>query len=113
MNELGIEQLKKDLSVIAKVSGSVDRALADGKIDMMEGIGIAKDALGFFGVVRNLKAAKEELKNLTAEEKAELTVHFGKEFDLRNDAAEVVVETVVEIALGFINLAETRETEAA
>ncbi|MGD9930154.1 MAG: hypothetical protein AB7U05_09050 [Mangrovibacterium sp.] len=111
-NQVGIEQLKKNLAVIAKTTGTVDAALADGKIDTMEAIGIAKDALGFFGVVRNLKEAKAELADLTTAEKTELVAHFRQEFDLKNDMAEMVVETVVEIALGFIKLAETREQAA-
>ncbi|MHA7109256.1 hypothetical protein ACRTDU_03970 [Sunxiuqinia elliptica] len=106
MEKLGIEVLKKNLTVIATVSGSVDRALEDGKVDVMEGIGIAKDSLGFFSVIKNLKPAKEELQDLSATEKQELVSHFEKEFDLRNDTAEMVVETVVEIALGFIKLKE-------
>lgn len=105
---LGIDQLKKDLTVIARVSGTVDKALADGKVDMFEGIGIAKEAIGFFGVVRNLKQAGDELQDLTGDEKTELVEHFKQEFDLKNDAAELMVETVVEIAVGFIKLSEAQ-----
>lgn len=108
MEKLGIEVLKKDLVVIAKVSGTVDKALEDGHIETLEAISIAKDSLGFFSVIKNLKLAKQELKDLSETEKSELVEHFKQEFDLRNDMAEMVVETVVEIAIGFIKLSEAR-----
>ena len=102
----GIEILKKDFTVIAKVSGTVDLALADGEVDLMEGINIAKDSLGFFGVIRNIKEAKNEVKDLTKNERNAIVEHFKAEFDLQNDVAEMVVESVVEIVLGFIKLQE-------
>ncbi len=108
MEKLGIEVLKKNLATVAKVSGTVDSAMSDGKVDMVEWIGIAKDSLGFFGVIRSLKEAKAELLDLSQVEKAELVDHFKKEFDLLNEMAETVVETVVEIALGFIKLREAQ-----
>lgn len=107
--ELGIEVLKKDMLVVAKISGTIEDALEDSRISPIEGVLIAKDALGFFGVIKNWSKAQAELKNLSDQERVTLVNHFQTNFDLENDTAEYIVETVVEIMLGFVKLSEKKE----
>lgn len=100
--EIGIKQLKKSLTVLAKITGAIDKALEDGKVNIAEGIGIAFKAVDLIGVIKNLKQARAELADLTEPEASELTEHFAKEFDLLNDEAEQMVEVVIDLALQIV-----------
>ena len=97
-----IVQLKKDFLVLAKLANAVDKALEDGKINVAEGVGLGFKALDLIGVVKNLKAAKEEIIDLTEEEITELTESFATEFDIANDKAEEIVETIIGLALSVL-----------
>lgn len=99
MAQAGIERLKKDLTILGKLVKTVDKALEDGKVNLVEGIGIAFKVADLIKVAKTFKEAKHELLDLTAEESIELENHFRQEFDLRNDQAEMVVEMMVELAL--------------
>ena len=100
--KIGIEQLKKSLTVLAKVTGAIDKALEDGKVNIAEGIGIAFKAVDLIGVIKNLKQARAELADLSELEIVELTEHFSTEFDLRNEEAEQMVEVILELALQIV-----------
>lgn len=97
--QTGIETLKKDLTILAKLVKSVDAALEDGKISLAEGIGAAFKAIDLISVIKSLKDARQEVADLTQAEMIELAEHFKKEFDLRNEKAEEMAETIVELAL--------------
>ena len=96
------EQLKKDLLVIAKIVNLVDNALEDGKVNVAEGVGLAFKAIDLIGVIKNFKQAQEELMDLTSDEVPEIVEAFKQEFDIDNDKAEEVVETVIELALNLV-----------
>lgn len=100
---VGIDVLKKDLIVLAKLANAIDSALEDDKVSAGETIKIAFKAVELIGVVKSLKAAKAEIVDLTEEEVAELYAEFVKEFDLTDDAAEEAVETLLQLALNIIN----------
>lgn len=95
----GTEQLEKSLVVLAKVVRAVDGALEDGKITTAEWIGVAFKSVDLIGVIKNLKEAQEELFDLAEGEIERLIEVFKKEFDLNDDKAEEIVETIVELAL--------------
>jgi len=98
----GIERITKTLVTLAKIAEGVEDALADDKISAGEGLKIAFDALGLISVVKNLKEIKEELFALTEEDIVTISVAFQQDFDLDNDAAEEIVETILELALNVI-----------
>ena len=95
----GTEQLEKSLVVLAKVVKAVDGALEDGKITTAEWIGVAFKAVDLIGVIKNLKEAQEELFDLAEGEIEHLIEVFKKEFDLNDDKAEEIVESIVELSL--------------
>lgn len=101
MEQVGIQKLKQDVTTVCKVIGTTDKALEDGKISLFEGVGIAKDAIGLIAVARGWKESKKEIEDLSPAEKQELTAHIEKEFDLRNDAAERMVETGLQLIISL------------
>jgi len=98
---MGIDVLKKDTVIVCKVIGTTDKALSDGKVNLTEGIMIAKDAIGLISVARNWQNAKSEIKDLSNVEKIELLSYVAQEFDLRNDVAEKWVETALEVIVSL------------
>ena len=106
MNKQGIETLKKNITVAAKLIEAIDLALEDGKISAGEAIGAAFKAVPLIGVVKNIKEAKNEIADLTAVEVAELNAHFAKEFNLRNDKAEAMVEMVISLLFQLVDSTE-------
>jgi len=94
---IGIEVLKNDIVILAKLIKKVDVALDDNKVSFSEAIGLAFELPGLFKVVKSYKDVVEELKDLTPDEVEELNVHFANEFDIANDAAEEVVEQVLSL----------------
>lgn len=101
MNNYGNETLKKDVSIVCRVIGTVDKALEDGKVNLIEGIGIARDAVGLISVAKTWKDAKNELSELSTSEKSDLISHIEKEFELRNDVAEKFVETALQVIISL------------
>lgn len=99
MDKIGIDRLKKNFTVIAKLVKAVDSALEDGKVNIAESVGIAFKAVDLIGVVKNLAEAKTELAHLEAQEMTELVAHFREVFELRSKDAEQMVETIMELAL--------------
>lgn len=99
MEKIGINELKTSLTAIAMVVKTIDEAAEDKKVNVVEGVKIALKGLSLIKVVKNLKTAKTELLNLDGAEKAELKQHFEKVFELRNDEAEKMVESLVALAI--------------
>ena len=92
---IGIDVLKGDLVVIAKIINKVDGALVDDKITWAEWAGLAVETPRLFKIAKTYKMAVEELKDLTAVEINELVEAFIAEFDIANDVAEQKVEQVL------------------
>ena len=99
-----MENLKNALLTIIETGETTVEDLEDGKISISEGMAITWKAIGFVKVVKNFKAIKEEYLNLDDAQKEELVQWFNEEFDIADDNAEEIVETVFEslIKLGGI-----------
>jgi len=100
----GTEETKDVLALGLSLGMAVDKSLADGKIDW-------SDAANLVDVVRTAPAAisgitnvPNELKDLSAEEKAELMAWSKAEFDLRDDGLEATVEAGLGVGLAIANL---------
>ena len=94
---VGIDVLKGDLLVIAKIINKVDGALVDDKISWAEWTGLAIETPKLFKIAKSYKEAVEELKDVTGAEITELSEAFAAEFDLANDVAEQRVEQVLSV----------------
>lgn len=110
---VGIDVLKENVVDIALIIKKVDLALEDDKISFSEAIGLAMQLPKLFRIIKSYNDAVEELKDLDEEEVIELNEHFAKEFDLRNDKAEEMVEqilgVIVVIAASFLKSKELPE----
>ena len=92
---VGIDVLKGDLLVIAKIINKVDGALVDDKISWAEWAGLAIETPKLFKIAKSYKEAVTELKDLTDAEITELVDAFAAEFNITNDAAEEKIEQVL------------------
>lgn len=93
------KNVKEVLIFLGGLYMAFETANADGKLDWTDVptfIGPAKDA---FAAVNDVKLCLTEIKNLTAEDKAELCTWFEGEFDIANDKVEKIVENGLESAL--------------
>ena len=101
---VGIDVLKNDIVLIAKLVKKVDLALEDDKVSFTESIALAFEIPNLFKVVKGYKEAVAELKDLDTNEVNELNTHFATEFDITNDKAEEVVEQILSL---IVTLAST------
>lgn len=95
------KQIEKDLVVLGKIVKVVDEALEDKHVSTAEIIKIAFKSIDVIGVVKSLSQAKEEFQKMSEEDVSRIIEVFKKEFDLRNDKAEELVESVIAIGVGI------------
>ena len=106
--ETGIEKIKEALNTCIEVGTKIDQALVDdGKISIVEGIGIGIKALKFIQVAKNIKEIKAEFFDLDENEKTELKLFVAAKLELSNKEAEMWIEkafdTLLEIYGFFFN----------
>lgn len=94
-----MENIKKVLAFAFALGEAVDAARADGQIDYKDLPLLLDPVLKLGAAVDAAKLAAEELKNLTAEERAELDAWAQAEFDISNDELEVKIEKGLALAL--------------
>jgi len=99
-----MESLKDALETVISIVEKSDDALADGKISIGEGVGIAMSALGLIKAVKNYKEIVADYKSLTDQQRTELSEWFADEFDLNNDNIESIVELVFTALLNLGNV---------
>jgi len=103
MNEKdAMTALTSDIITVCSVVGVVDKSLEDGKIDLIEAVGIAAKSIGLVKVARNYKDSLNTLTSLSTDEKNDLIQSVEKEFDLRNDKAERIVESIIQVIISLV-----------
>jgi len=110
-----MENLKQALTTLILVTEKTDRALIDGKINIVEGVSIAMSAIGLINVVKNIKPLYEEYQFLTAEDLSQLNIWFEQEFDMQNENVEQIIEMIfsalLSLGVTFDNLALCNTTK--
>lgn len=101
MEKVGIDTLKRDLTILAKIVMTVDKAKADGKIKVAEWIEMAIKGAKLIEVAKTIKAAKREYLELDGGERIELAEHIANELDMRNDETEKMIEGLAVLAIGL------------
>lgn len=100
-----IDKVKKSLIVVINIAEGIDAAFEDGKLSLSEALAIGVSAVPGGAAVWAARAELiEELKDLDAAEVAELEAFIATEFDIRNDAAELVVEKAISFVVSGIEL---------
>lgn len=95
---LGTENLKKVLAFALGLGNELAKGFEDGKLSLVEGMGLADNLLAIPGLISARKEILAELKDLDAAERQELFDYVKQEFDLPDDR----IEAIVEEALGLV-----------
>lgn len=102
----GVLNLKKLIKFACDFTRQVATALEDGKFQLMEATGFFDEILQIPGVVKSFPAIKDELKDLSPEERQELYDYLAVEFDIPNDRVEVFVENSILFTISAVVLFE-------
>ena len=102
----GIENLKKMVKFATDFTEQVADALKDGKFSWTEAFGFVDEVMQIPGVVKSWPAIKQELSELSADERTALHQYVVEEFDIPNDKVEAFVENALGWAINAIALVE-------
>ena len=113
-----MEKLKNVLAFIFKLVYSLDVALEDGKINILtEGIPLTTQLVVLPSIVKDLKEILPDIKEAYSDEikRVEISGYFKREFDIRDDKLEEVIEAVfaatVSIARAVANVVNVIKKE--
>ena len=99
------DKLKNALKTVIDIVEGVDEALEDGKLSLAEALSIGVAAVPAGAAVWTSRAELlEELRDLEDDEMIDLENFIATEFDIRNDAAERVVEAAISFVVGGVEL---------
>jgi hypothetical protein len=99
-----MDKLKSALGAAIKLGQVLDKALEDGKINMLEGGKIGIAGFQLFNQIKDFQGLKESWMNLPTEQRLELITYFKAEFDLKNDNLEEFIEQVFEVVINLLNV---------
>lgn len=102
----GIENLKKLVKFACGLTKQISVAMEDGKFTFNESFGFIDEILEIPGVVKSFPAIKDEITELSPEERQELYDYIKAEFDIPNDRIEVFVENSLLFAISAVVLVE-------
>jgi hypothetical protein len=91
----GIDQLKKGVDFVTTIAQSLDKALADKKVSLQEGLGLLWDARPAIDLFKAREEFWTEAVDVDPEERDALVVYFEDKFDISNDEAEGIVEDYI------------------
>lgn len=100
------EAVEEAVDTVITLAMSADSALEDNKISIAEGVSLGIKAIGIWRIIKNFPQIKEQLLNMGALEKAEMSEKFVNKFDLRDDQLEMIIEQIFAALLGFSDLLE-------
>lgn len=101
----GVENLKKLVKFACDLTKQINSSLSDGW-QWTDSISFIDEISAIPGVVKSFPAIKQELGELTPEERQELFDYVVVEFDLPNDSVEALVENSLQAAIALIALVE-------
>jgi hypothetical protein len=99
-----MESSKKVVKFAVTFANSVDKVLADNKVDLLDIPYVMAPLMQVGSFAAALKDAKEEFKSATPEEKAELIAQVKEELDLRSDRTEEIVEKSLDLAVAVAEI---------
>lgn len=105
MEKFGIEALKVLVAFACSLTKQITTSLADGW-QWTDAPAFLNEALQIPNVVKNFPAIKQEIADLSAEERAELHAFIIDKFDIPNDKTEAFIEDGLGFALHAVSLVE-------
>lgn len=106
MEKVGISNLKKAVKFGIDLGEQFAEALKDGKIVWTESFGFIDELLQVPALLKSGQDCTLELKDLDAEERAELYAYVQDEFDIDNEKVEAEVEAALKLAVDAVALVE-------
>lgn len=106
MQTFGVENLKKLIKFSCDFTEQIADALSDGKFSWTESFGFVDEVMQIPGVVKSFPAIKQELSELSPEERQELYDYLKEEFDIPNDKVELFIENSLSLAIAAVALVE-------
>jgi hypothetical protein len=100
----GTKNLKRMLKLTADIMTEASDDLKDGKISWLEGLGFVDELMQLPGVIKTWPAIKQEIGELSADEKTDLYEYAVEIFDIPNDKAEEFVEKALAWVIEGVNL---------
>lgn len=102
----GIENLKKMVKFACDFTKEVATAMSDGKFQWSEAFGFIDEIMQIPGVVKSWPEVKQEIGELSLEERQALYDYLVTEFDIPNDEVEAKIEASLQWVLNTIALIE-------
>lgn len=99
-----MESSKTVVKFAVTLANSVDKVLADNKVDLMDIPFVMAPLMQVGPAVAALHTAREELKSATPEQKAELIATLKQDLDLKSDRTEEIVERSLDLAVAVTEL---------
>jgi hypothetical protein len=100
----GIENLKNFLHFPISLAIAGEKAMADGKIDVLDLPHIVGPVSKLFPMLQAFPHCPNELKDLNEAEEKEIQEWAKKEFNLSNDGLEIIIEEAFRVAVGLAKL---------
>lgn len=97
--QLGVEGIKKVLAFPFSLVKAIDNAKADGEITLSDIPYFIEPVTKLGDAISNAKQAKDEIKDLSSAERAELETWVAENFDIADDQLEVKIEKGIGLML--------------
>lgn len=100
-----MEELKKALSKLISFGETLEGALKDNRITLMEGVSCSAGlGMAIFYTIQNREKIADQIKELQADpQKWEpMKLHIAHELDLDNDRAEAIIERTLDLIVDVV-----------
>lgn len=101
--KFGIENLKKLILLGCNLTKQINSSLADGW-QWTDFFSFVNEIAALPGVIKSIPAIKDELSELSKEEKSEISDFIIEKFDIPNDKVEAFAEDSLIVAVGVVSL---------
>jgi hypothetical protein len=102
--KVGIDHLESLLGFVLDLASAVVGVIESGKFGISDGfklVGLVKEAVSAF---KNLSAVRDEVKDLSDDEKAALSKFVESKLDIKDPAIKGYVEQAISFVLGLLDV---------
>lgn len=99
-----MESSKTVVKFAVTLANSVDKVLADGKVDVLDVSHLMAPLLQIGAFASAFKKAKEDFKSATPEEKAELIAQVKADLELASEKTEQIIERSLDLSVAVAEL---------
>lgn len=99
---MGIKETSDLLKFLARLTGAIEKTLADGKVNLAD-VGYAFDPLlSVASAIQGIDQVDDEIADLDSEEGAQLVLLLEQELDLDNEVAEELSAEGLALAISLV-----------